>query len=102
MAVEPHEYGIERLAERRECCWKGKDTDIFYMDKWFMFNCVNNDTLSFPVRGANGLLLGVISFLSLPGELKTEQENIARQIGRNRTTARPPDAARRNAKGLSG
>jgi hypothetical protein len=31
MTVEPHEYGIERLAERRECCWKGKDTDIFYL-----------------------------------------------------------------------
>ena len=29
------------------------------------------------------VLLGVISFLSLPGELKTEQENIARQIGRH-------------------
>ena len=41
------------------------------------------DTLSFPVRGANGQLLGVISFLSLPGDLKTEQENIARQIGRH-------------------
>lgn len=38
------------------------------------------DTLSFPVRRDNGELLGVVSFLSLPGQLKTEQERIALQI----------------------
>lgn len=40
------------------------------------------DTLSFPVRAENGSLLGVVSFLSLPGSLETEQENIAAQIGK--------------------
>lgn len=35
--------------EWEEYIEKAEDTDIFYMDKWFMFNCVNNDTLSFPV-----------------------------------------------------
>ena len=38
------------------------------------------DTLSFPVRRNNGELLGVISFLSLPGQLKAEQERISSQI----------------------
>ena len=41
------------------------------------------DTLSFPVRRDNGYLLGVISFLSLPGQLTTEQERIAMQIGKS-------------------
>jgi len=41
------------------------------------------DTLSFPVRHDNGKLLGVISFLSMPGQLKTEQEHIASQIGKS-------------------
>ena len=39
------------------------------------------DTLSFPVRRNSGTLLGVISFLSLPGELENERDNIAVQIG---------------------
>ena len=41
------------------------------------------DTLSFPVRRNNGDLLGVISFLSMPGQLKTGQEQIAAQIGKS-------------------
>lgn len=35
------------------------------------------DTLSFPVRNTKGVLLGVVSFLSLPGRLEMEREQIA-------------------------
>lgn len=41
------------------------------------------DTLSFPVRGENGVLLGVVSFLSLPGLLEGEQKSIAAKIGKS-------------------
>ena len=37
------------------------------------------DTLSFPVKRKN-ILLGVISFLSLPGQLESEREDIAAKI----------------------
>ena len=39
------------------------------------------DTLSFPVRSESGTLLGVVSFLSLPGLLESEQKVIAARIG---------------------
>lgn len=38
------------------------------------------DTLSFPVRNEDGSLSGVLSFLSLPGELEKEQKNIAEKM----------------------
>ena len=40
------------------------------------------DTLSFPVKRKN-VLLGVISFLSLPGQLESEQDSIAAKIEKN-------------------
>lgn len=40
------------------------------------------DTLSFPVRNAEGVLLGVVSFLSLPGRLEMEREKIAGCMGK--------------------
>ena len=40
------------------------------------------DTLSFPIRRKGGELLGVISFLSLPGGLENELDNIAAKIDR--------------------
>ena len=40
------------------------------------------DTLSFPIRSKAGKLLGVISFLSLPGGLENALDNIAAKIGR--------------------
>lgn len=40
------------------------------------------DTLSFPVRNEHGILLGVVSFLSLPGQLGMEKEGIAARIGK--------------------
>ena len=41
------------------------------------------DTLSFPVRRENGALLGVVSFLSMPGGLEDALESIAARIGRS-------------------
>ena len=40
------------------------------------------DTLSFPIRGEDGRLRGVISFLSLPGSLENALDNIAAKISR--------------------
>ena len=60
----------------------------FYREKGYCFIPGQNgrnaeypfDTLSFPVRRESGALLGVISFLSLPGGLADELESIAQRI----------------------